>query len=412
MRITLVGQAYFRPDNGQATFTVQLAQGLATAGHEVLVIAPSERGEGYRTVQNGVQRHAVSAWNLPHNTNVTLFHGRVLDRAIREFDPHVVHIQDHYFLSRTAVQIARKYGYRLLATNHFLPENLADNMPLPAWLQPAVERLLWAHMLALYRQVDAVTAPSRTAVRILHAQTLDRPLKPISCGVDLHRFHPRQNLDRDALRRQYGLDPHKTLFLYVGRIDREKDIHILLRGLAQLERHDLQIGIVGKGSYLAALQEEVATLALDDGRVVLTGFVPDDDLPRLLNAADAFAMPSPAELLSIATLEAMASGLPVLAANARALPELVEHQVNGYLFTAGDPASAAAGLAWLGDHPNFWAEMCRQSIKRAYGHSLEQIVAQYVAWYTEQFYEAHLTREQGGRMVNRELSELSMENSK
>ncbi|MCA9981587.1 MAG: glycosyltransferase, partial [Anaerolineales bacterium] len=100
MRIALVGQAYFRPDNGQATFTVQLAEGLAAAGHAVLVLAPSERDEAYRLQVNGVTLQTFKAVKLPHNANMTLFQGRKMDRYIREFDPQVVHIQDHYFLSR------------------------------------------------------------------------------------------------------------------------------------------------------------------------------------------------------------------------------------------------------------------------------------------------------------------------
>lgn len=388
MRIAIVGQAYFRPDNGQATFTVQLAEGLTTAGHEVLVLAPSEREDAYRSQQNGVILQTFKALHLPHNANMTLFQGRKMDRYIREFDPHVVHIQDHYFLSRTAVQVAKKYGYRLLGTNHFLPENLLDNFRVPSALQPLAERILWRQMLNVYRRLDAVTAPSTTAVHILQAQGLKLPLRAISCGVDLHRFHPRNEFDWAGVRRKYGLDPHKTLFLYVGRVDREKDIQIIVQGLAKLGRQDIQFGIAGKGSYMGDLQKEIDDLGLNDGRVVMMGFVSDEDLPLLLNTADVFTMPSPAELLSIASLEAMASGLPVLAANAQALPELVEHQINGYLFTPGDAGEAAEGLAWLGNRPDNWMAMCMASIKRAYGHSLEHIVAEYTSWYTEQYYYA------------------------
>jgi 1,2-diacylglycerol 3-alpha-glucosyltransferase len=400
MRIVLAGQAYFRPDNGQATFTVQLAHGLVRAGHEVLVLAPAPAGEtAGRKELEGVQLHTFKAWHLPHNANITLGQRREMTRVVRSFNPHVVHIQDHYFLSRTAVSIAKQYNYRRLGTNHFLPENLADNFRIPRSLQPLAERLLWAQMLSVYRQLDAVTAPSHTAVKILQTQKLDLPLRAISCGVDLERFHPRNDFDWEAIRRKYGLDPNKTLFLYVGRVDREKDIQIIVRALAQLPRTDIQFGIAGKGSYMADLRQEIRHLGLDDGRVVLMGFVSDEDLPLLLNTADVFTMPSPAELLSIASLEAMASGLPVLAANAQALPELVEHQVNGYLFTPGDPTSAAAGLAWLGDRPDNWMALRMTSIKRAYAHSLEQIVAQYVQWYTEQHFN-HAAHPAGALQMN------------
>jgi len=82
------------------------------------------------------------------------------------------------------------------------------------------------------------------------------------------------------------------------------------------------------------------------------GFVPDDDLPRVYTAADVFVMPGVAELQSLATLEAMASGLPIIAADAMALPHLVHPGINGFLYRPGDvDAVSRHGLALLAEPP-------------------------------------------------------------
>jgi glycosyltransferase involved in cell wall biosynthesis len=97
----------------------------------------------------------------------------------------------------------------------------------------------------------------------------------------------------------------------------------------------------------------------------------------LLNSVDIFAMPSEAELQSIATLEAMACGRPVLAANARALPELVEHGVNGFLFRAGDVEDAAQWMARLADQRERWAVMGAASLAKVRPHSLSNTFRRY-----------------------------------
>ena len=103
----------------------------------------------------------------------------------------------------------------------------------------------------------------------------------------------------------------------------------------------------------------------------------------LLNSVDIFTMPSAAELLSIASLEAMACGRPLLVADAVALPELVSQGVNGYLFKPGDPADAARCMELLADHPEQWAAMGQASYERAQEHSLDKTIERYEGYYRE-----------------------------
>jgi glycosyltransferase involved in cell wall biosynthesis len=98
-------------------------------------------------------------------------------------------------------------------------------------------------------------------------------------------------------------------------------------------------------------------------------------------SADIFVMPSTAELQSIATLEAMSCGKPVLAANARALPELVEHEVNGYLFESDNATNAAYWMNKFLEKPEDWAAMGKAGFKRSQLHSLSNTIQAYEECY-------------------------------
>jgi glycosyltransferase involved in cell wall biosynthesis len=382
VKILIAGQAFFQHNNGQAVFTINLAQGLAAAGHSVTVLAPSETGRAYHAEQDGVMKLAVSSLPLKYNANITAFCDRRVAQLIAAFAPDVLHIQDHYFLSRSALHSARQHPITCVGTNHFLPENIIDNLRLPGLLRPPIERVLWRTMLDVYNRLDGVTTPTETGVNILKRAGLRVPVQAISCGVDRWRFRPRPELNRTALRRKYGLAADKILLLFVGRVDHEKCLDTVIHALGMLDRDDVQFAIAGAGSHIHALQALCQDLALGE-RVVFTGFVPDRDLPLLLNSADAFVMPGHAELQSIATLEAMASGLPVLAANARALPELVTPDVNGYLFTPDDSADVVRSIATLLHNRQRWPGMGAASLDKVAIHAQQNTIQRYLDWYRQ-----------------------------
>jgi len=379
MRILIAGQTYFPAFNGQAIFTRNLAEGLAQRGHQVLVVVPSTPASELHMERNGVQIRRIKSVPLTFlhpDASYALFPGREVRRVVGDYRPEIVHIHDHYPISRAMVIAARRENIKVVGTNHFMPENLTPYIPIPDPLKPGVNWALWNWMLELYQQLDVVTAPSRTAAAIIRHQGLRRKIYPISCGVDTSRFRPDYNLDRNSWRLRYGFDPNRTLFLFVGRVDGEKRLDVLIHAFHRLGRNDIQLGIIGKGAAHGkynALTEELGLQQL----VHFTGFVPSDDLPSLLNSADIFTMPSEAELLSIATIEAMACGLPILAARAQALPELVTDHENGYLFRAGDVVDAARVISLLADHPEHFSSMGRASLKKVKIHSLERTLQSY-----------------------------------
>jgi 1,2-diacylglycerol 3-alpha-glucosyltransferase len=387
MRIAIAGDTYYPGNNGQAIFTIRLAEGLARVGHDVHMFTTGSSVRYQRQVVNGVQLHLLPGlpfdWIHP-GAALNLFPQLMVRRIFGKYPPDIVHLQDHYFASRGVALEALRQNIPIVGTNHFLPENLLPYLnvvPLPRGLKI---RILWDLMLWTYNRLNLVTTPTETAAAILSKQKIRFQVIPISCGVDTERFTPGEPGEATRARAEFGFDPKKTLFLYVGRHDREKRIDLLIRGLALLREQgqtDVEMVLAGQGAAKTELQALVHTLGLTS-QVTFLGYVDNQKLPNLFRSADIFTMPSPEELQSIATLEAMASAKPILAANARALPELVAQGVNGILFEAGSVESAAQGMAALANLRSDWAQMGRASRSRAVAHSLDNTISHYEAIYS------------------------------
>jgi 1,2-diacylglycerol 3-alpha-glucosyltransferase len=356
-----------------------------------MVVTPSEKMNSYGTTVNGVRVERIPAihFSILHpSMYLTPFPAPRVKQLFDEFQPDLIHIQDHYFLSSAVVNEARRRGVPAMGTNHFLPENLLPFFrDFPA-LQNLVAIPLWKMMLNVFNRLDLTTTPSKSAARILRGQKIYIPVRPISNGVDITRFHPNPETDRIGIRRKYNLHLEKPLFLYMGRLDGEKRIDVLIKAVALLKDvDDFQLVIGGYGLYKTFLQNLVHELGLEN-RVNFIGYVAPDDLPSLLNCADVFVMPSPEELQSIATLEAMACGKPIIAANARALPELVAPEENGYLFQPNDPADAARMMRQFLQEKENWNRMGQVSFERVQAHSLENTLVRYeeqYKWAIEKF---------------------------
>src|SRR5262245_59248066 len=230
MRILIAGTTYYPALNGQAIFTINLAEGLAKRGHQVAVLFPESHHFSRR--RNGVQLEAVGSISLAFihtDSYVPVFFGKRVSHLFDSFQPEVVHIQDHYPLSKFVVDEAKTHGLKIIGTNHFSPMNLTPYMLTFPKLRPFYDRNLWNWMMRVYNRLDLVTAPSRSAVELMLEKGLKVPVFPLSCGTDLTHFHPEPSIDQVACRLKYGIDPDKIIFLFVGRVDQEKRIDVFFR---------------------------------------------------------------------------------------------------------------------------------------------------------------------------------------
>ena len=338
----LIGADTFPPDvNGAANFGSRLAAGLTERGHTVHVEAPAFNGNrgAFLEKHDGAEFvvHRVYSWRwYPHDWLRFVLPWRSQAHAAQILDevkPDVVHIQSHIVVGRGLARQAAKRGIRVIATNHFMPENIIDHTRLPYFARKWAIRTAWKDAASTFAFCEAVTSPSRKAADFLETETNLEHVHAISCGIDAALYTP-------------NFEPRtENRVIFVGRVSGEKHLEVLMKAIAQIDLGlDVQLEIVGGGDQMNQLKQLTRELGIDE-RVTFTGYVTDEQLRAALTRATVFAMPSIAELQSIATMEAMASGLPIVAANAMALPHLVHEGENGYLFDPGDAKDLADKLS-------------------------------------------------------------------
>lgn len=333
----------FAPDrNGTATFSKNLAITLQKRGYEVHVIAPatSKLYGTFREQHDGVPIivHRLKSYRLPFQPSQRFVSPiRLTNRLsglLTAIAPSVVHIQSHINIGHHAAIAAVKNKVRLVATSHIDAQSLVENaIAAPKFVKNFLTQLLLRDAARVFRSAETISAPTKRAAQMLEKSVNGLRVLPISGGVDVDLF----NTLPEPLQSSRKL-------LYVGRLDREKHVYVLLAAMAKLASNpEITLEVVGSGSQSSDLVKLAGELGIQD-RVHFSGELSDSDLLVKLGESSVFVMPSIQELQSMATLEAMAAGRPILAANAMALPHLVHDGENGFLFKPDSPSDLAAKI--------------------------------------------------------------------
>jgi glycosyltransferase involved in cell wall biosynthesis len=353
---------------------------LQQKGHKVAVIAPSGSFKPYKKIIDGLEVYGLASVPLLSYPTIRLTIPLLLkskiNRIIQSCKPDIIHIQDHFIISKAAVEVSRDLNIPVIATNHLMPENFTVYFP---WenLKHRFEKFLWKGFSRVFNRVEMVTAPTETAARLIRSK-LHLDVIPVSCGVSLEKFNPSG--DTHSVRKKYNI-PDKPVLLYVGRLDREKHIEEILKAVTiAVKEIDFCFLIVGKGTRKAALEQLTDQLGIKD-KVIFTGFMPDEELPYVYKLSRCFIIASIAELLSIVTLQAMASGLPVIAVNAGALSELVKDKINGYLYEEGDIPAIVRAIQNIISNQELYRKMSEKSLEIVRQHDLYRILESYEKLY-------------------------------
>jgi glycosyltransferase involved in cell wall biosynthesis len=377
MRIMVVTDQYAPMVGGVSTVTRTLAVGLARRGHTVAVLAPSPRWRGRLDTEErvSVNYRGSVPWPWHEGMRLACVPGPASRGLITAFAPDVAHIHSPVTLGATARIVAGRLKIPVVYTNHYLPVNVR---PFRQRRPGLFDALFYSYVVGFSNRCSHVTAPTATALRLLREQGLRVPSRVISNGVDLGTYWPGPADER--IRDRYGLVPGRPLILSVGRLSPEKRVDVLLDATARLT-NDAHVAIAGTGPQEGSLRARAERLGLTR-RVRFLGFVPGSDLPGLYRLADVFAICSEAELQSLTTMEAMATGLPVVATNAYALGELVAHGRNGFLASPGRADEIAAYLDILMADPGRRARMAVASLRIIGAHERQRWLAEWESLYS------------------------------
>ncbi|HUX34220.1 MAG TPA: glycosyltransferase [Gemmatimonadaceae bacterium] len=264
-------------------------------------------------------------------------------RIVEHERPDVIEVGSIGLVPWVVRHAARGAAVPLVAFYHsHLPRMIAPRGAQSPVHRRLGESLAWRYLRALDRHFATTIVASDFAARELAAAGIDRTTR-VPLGVDLALFHPRRRGSASMARRLAGLST-RPMVLFVGRLARDKEVETLIEGwrLAQ-PRLDAELVIVGSGPRAAALHARASGL-----RVRWVPYVANRvRLAHLMAAADVCVAPSSVETFGLSAIEALASGVPVLAADRGGVAELVERSGAGARFEAASPASLAEQLAAL-----------------------------------------------------------------
>lgn len=360
MRIMLVTDQYPPMVGGVPTVTRGLAVDFVNRGHQVWVVAPSYGARDVKRLEQGVRVYRFSSFEWPtyEGLRIPFLPFVPMRNLIKRSDPDIIHIHSPVVLGNIAQILAGGLRKPVIATNHYLPINMSRSLSSDPIFGKPFSSVTYTYLVNFCNRCEYVTAPTQTALNLLYEHGLRAPARAISNGIDLNRFRPGEP-DPEVLAR-FGLPTDRPLIIHVNRLSEEKRIDVLIRA-AQHLRQPVHIALVGSGPMEAELRALVASLNVED-RVSFLGFVRDADLLSLRRSAALFAIPSEADLQSLATMEAMACGLPVVAANSYALPELVHQNENGFLFQPGNSEELACALDTILEDGDLRTRMGQESL--------------------------------------------------
>lgn len=350
MRVAIVTEVFMPAVDGVVTRLRRTLEELQRAGDEVLVIAP----EGGPRTYAGAPVIGLRPLTMPlypdgngYPPKRVSFPGPALATALRRFKPDVVHAINPVLLAAGAVMFARSRKLPLVASYH-------AHLPVytHSYRLGVLEPVGWRYVRTLHNRAHVNLATSHATVEVLAGHGIQR-LAHWPYGVDTERFHPCMR--RASWRSRLGGGREdRFVLLYVGRLAREKTVEYLLEAVR--DRDDVALAIVGDGP----LRDRLARTFRGTPTTFL-GFLHGAELAHAYASADVLVQTSQTETLGLVTLEAHASGLPVLAADSPTARELIVEGVDGLRFDPARSGSLAGCVERLIAEPERLKAMRRRS---------------------------------------------------
>ncbi len=332
LRLGFFTEVYRPVVNGVVASVDALAEGLRARGHQVYCFAPSM--PGYAETDGPVFRmpSLPLPTSTPYRLTLPLVSRRNVNNIIKRLS--LIHVHSPFVTGWMGVRYARRYGMPLVYTYHTQLEEYAHYVPF----EPRATRFAASQLTRTFANLaDAVVVPTPAMATRLRGLGVTTRIEIAPTGIHVGRFAAGRR--DEALRERVGVRPTDRLVLSVGRLAKEKNLHLLFEALALVADPSVVLVVAGDGPAREELQELAAACGVAS-RVTFLGVVAREQLPDLYASADAFAMPSTTETQGLVLAEALAAGAYAIVAQS---PQ--SREVLGGAGMLVDPVPAAFAAA-------------------------------------------------------------------
>lgn len=343
MNIGLFSETYYPEINGVATSVYTLKNELENRGHNVYV---------FTTTTPGAPEHEYNVFRVPSipfifitERRVGLFYQPRLAHIIKKLNLDIIHTHTEFSLGIFGRIMAKELRIPIVHTYHTIYEDYTHYLTRFKALDGRAKAFARTYSKVCCNTVEQVIVPTEKTKDLLTTYSVHKDISVVPTGIDLSKFdkykYPRDDINK--LRERFGIKPEEKVLIYIGRVSQEKNIGEIINAMPQYMkiRENVRFVIVGSGPALEKLEDLVQQLGLKD-RFVFTGSQPWDTIGLYYRLGDVFVSASRSETQGLTYIEAMASGLPVVARADKCLEDILEEGWNGYSFT--DTAGLHYGL--------------------------------------------------------------------
>ncbi len=362
-RIALFTGNYNHIADGVSLTLNRLVGYLMEEGALVKIFAPTIEKPALEHKGELVPVKSISAPGRPEY-RIALGLSKAAKNELEIFDPELVHIATPDFLGRAALKWAKKKGLPVLATYHTHFASYLDYYKLGI-----LESLLWNNLKKFYDQCDATFAPSQSMIDVLNSHGLSHNLGVWARGIEQDRFGPEHR--SEVFRERHGIAKDEVVVCFISRIVAEKGVGVLSQVAVDLDQEGVKhkFLVVGDGPAKEGLEQDMTG-------AIFTGKLFGVELSQAYASSDIFLFPSESETFGNVTLEAMASGLACVVADATGSKSLVDHKINGFLAQARDVKDFYKYTVRLIKEQDLRESMGRKALEKASTYSWPSILAQ------------------------------------
>ena len=370
MKVALFTGNYNHIRDGVSLTLNRLVKFLQANGVDVLIFGPTIEEPEINHVGTLVAVPSLQLPGRPEYRFSKSFPNTVREK-LEKFDPDIVHIATPDFLGYKALKWAISKNKPIVSSYH---THFASY--LKYYKLSLLEPLLWKYLLWFYSKCEQVFVPTESMAETLRAKEIESDLKIWARGIENDSFNPQKR--SNEWRKEQGFGRDDIVISFVSRLVWEKNLELFADVLKNLSENynNVRALVVGDGPAGEGMKK-----LLPDA--VFTGFLQGEDLSTAYASSDIFFFPSDTETFGNVTLEAMASGLPCVVADAAGSKSLIEHNVNGYLAPVGKKDEFYHYVEKLVKDEELRNKMSEKSLRKASLYSWEVINGKLLSYYQD-----------------------------
>jgi glycosyltransferase involved in cell wall biosynthesis len=362
IKVLLVADTYYPKVDGTLIFMKEFIK-RANQDFEISLLVPNLGKKVGKNVTYLDVYKRISVSGYP-SIKFSFKNIKKIKQAVKETD--VVFVQGPALASYLSMYYGNKYNKKTFFYTHTIAWEVFEKF-FPPLLNKLFFNLIKRSSFMLYNRCNKILVPYNELKKHLRQEGVKSDISIARLGVDIEKFVPISDEDKEKLKIKNKLKDKKVIG-YVGRVSKEKNVDVLLDAFKKLEnQEDLFLLIVGDGT-----KEQIEKFK-QIKNCKITGFV--DDVDKYLKLMDVFVMPSLTETTSLATLEAMATGLPVIVTKVGFMRKYIVKNHNGVFFPRNSPTMLAAKIEKMLNDNKFSKKLSKNARKTvAYSFSWERSI--------------------------------------